>query len=180
MYVAVSPHSAPSILNLPLPLPLPPLLQTCQLGICFGWIPGTSALSTRTQPLSCRMTWKSKQLSFQVILQLSGWVRVLKAEVPGIQPKQIPSWHVWRRGGRGRGRLKNGRGRVRWYSYIHPKIETQKLKYPEAVCLFSFCGRQSEKHAHTVLQIWQTRWRVNCYFSKEISTHLSQNHVKMW
>ena len=41
-----------------LPLPLPPLLQTCQLGICFGWIPGTSALSTRTQPLSCGMTWK--------------------------------------------------------------------------------------------------------------------------
>ena len=122
----------------------------------------------------------SKQLNFQVIPQLSGWVWILKAEVPGIQPKQIPSWHVWRRGGRGRGRLKNGRGRVRWYSYIHPKIETQKLKYPEAVCLSSFCGRQSEKHAHTVLQIWQTRWRVNCYFSKEISTHLSQNHVKMW
>ena len=71
----------------------------------------------------------SKQLSFQVIPELSGWVWVLKAEVPGIQPKQIPSWHVWGRGGkegrgRGRGRLKgkNGRGRVRWYRYINSKL----------------------------------------------------------
>ena len=42
----------------PPPSSLPPLPQTCQLGICFGWIPGTSALSTRTQQLSCGMTWK--------------------------------------------------------------------------------------------------------------------------
>ena len=36
----------------------------------------------------------SNQLSYQVTQQLSGWVRVLKAELPGIQPKLIPSWHV--------------------------------------------------------------------------------------
>ena len=52
-------------------------------------------LRRRTQPrdlangLPC-----SDQLSYQVTRQLSGWVRVLKAELPGIQPKRIPSWHV--------------------------------------------------------------------------------------
>ena len=40
----------------------------------------------------------SNQLSYQVTRQLSGWIRVLKAELPGIQPKRIPSWHVqWER-----------------------------------------------------------------------------------
>ena len=32
--------------------------RTCQLGICFGLIPGSSALSNRTQPLSCWVTRK--------------------------------------------------------------------------------------------------------------------------
>ena len=38
------------------------------------------------------MLWS---LSYRVTQQLSGWVRVLKAELPGIQLKQIPSWHAW-------------------------------------------------------------------------------------
>ena len=33
-----------------------PTHRTCQLGICFSWIPGSSALSTQTQPLECRVT----------------------------------------------------------------------------------------------------------------------------
>ena len=37
----------------------------------------------------------SNQLSYRVTRQLSGWVRVLKAELPRIQPNRIPSWHVW-------------------------------------------------------------------------------------
>ena len=44
--------------------------RTCQLGIRFGWIPGSSALSTRIWPLSCRVTsvaqlvraWQAKYL----------------------------------------------------------------------------------------------------------------------
>ena len=36
----------------------------------------------------------SNQQSFRVTQQLSGWVRLLKAELPGIKPKHIPSWHV--------------------------------------------------------------------------------------
>ena len=36
----------------------------------------------------------SNQLNYWVTWQLSGWIRVLKAELPGIQPKRIPSWHV--------------------------------------------------------------------------------------
>ena len=35
--------------------------RTCQLVIHFGWIPGSSALSTRTWPLSC---WVTGQLSW--------------------------------------------------------------------------------------------------------------------
>ena len=34
------------------------------------------------------------QLSYRVTWQLSGWVWLLKAELPGIHPKWIPSWHV--------------------------------------------------------------------------------------
>ena len=36
----------------------------------------------------------SNQLRYQVIRQLSGRVQVLKAELPWIQLKQIPMWHV--------------------------------------------------------------------------------------
>ena len=36
----------------------------------------------------------SNQLSYWVTRLLSGWVRILKAELPGIQLKQISSWHV--------------------------------------------------------------------------------------
>ena len=37
----------------------------------------------------------SNQLSYWVTRQLSGWVQVLKAELPEIQLNLIPSWHVW-------------------------------------------------------------------------------------
>ena len=131
-------------------------------GTNITWISFAMQLMFLLETLPC-----FKQLSFQVIRQLSGWVRVLKAEVPGIQPKQILSWHVWGRGGGGKGEREiKGKEWKRQSEVIQlhkPKI---KLKYPEAIwiCLLGFCGRQSEK---TVLQIWQTRWRVNCYFSKK-------------
>ena len=132
-------------------------------GTNVTWISFAMQLMFLLETLPC-----SKQLSFQVIPQLSGWVWVLKAEVPGVQPKQIPSWHVWGRGGRGRregeGEGEGGGGGEgereskgkEWKKQseviqLHkPKI---KLKYPEAIwiCLLSFCGRQIEK---TVLQIW--------------------------
>ena len=37
----------------------------------------------------------SNQLSYRVTRQLSGWIQVLKAELPGIHLKQTPSCHVW-------------------------------------------------------------------------------------
>ena len=37
---------------------------------------------------------RSNQLSYRVTRQLSGRIQVLKAELPGIQPKRIQSWHV--------------------------------------------------------------------------------------
>ena len=49
---------------------------------------------TRTHDLANGLPF-SNQLSYQVTLQLSGWIWVHnKAELPGIQPKWIPSWHV--------------------------------------------------------------------------------------
>ena len=36
----------------------------------------------------------SNQLSYWVTWQLSGQIRVLNAELPGIQPKQISSWYI--------------------------------------------------------------------------------------
>ena len=81
--------------------------------------------------------------------------------MPGVQPKQIPSWHVWGKGGGGGGKGKGkGKGereikgkewkRQSEVIQLHkPKI---KLKYPEVIwiCLLSFYGRQIEK---TVLHI---------------------------
>ena len=48
---------------------------------------------TRTHDLANDLPC-SNQLSYQVNPQLSGWVWVLKAELPGIQPKRISNWHV--------------------------------------------------------------------------------------
>ena len=48
---------------------------------------------TRTRDLANGLPC-SNQLSYRVTQQLSGRVRVLKAELPGIQPKRIPSWRI--------------------------------------------------------------------------------------
>ena len=53
----------------------------------------------------------SNELSTEVTRQLSGRIRVLKAELPGIQPKQIPSWHV------------------RWGGAVSAKREAQRLRF---------------------------------------------------
>ena len=83
------------------------LLPSCfphpQLKILYG-ILGTLFLSickvekvtqggTQTHDLANGLPC-SNQLSYRVTRQLSGQVQVLKAELPGIQPKQIPRWHV--------------------------------------------------------------------------------------
>ena len=51
---------------------MPPPLPTSQLGIHFRWIPGSSILSTLTQPLSCQMAWHVAQLdrAWQAICQV--------------------------------------------------------------------------------------------------------------
>ena len=54
---------------------------------------GMTQEETRTCNLDNGLPY-SNQLSYRVIWQLSGRVQVLKAELPRIWPKWIPSWHV--------------------------------------------------------------------------------------
>ena len=48
---------------------------------------------TQTRDLANGLPY-SNQLSYRVTRQLSGRIRVLKAELPGIQLRRISSWHV--------------------------------------------------------------------------------------
>ena len=120
---------------------------------------------TRTHDLANGLPC-SNQLSYRITWLLSDWVQVLKAELPGIQLKQIPRWHVWWGG--------CGKRQAQFLTYSRPDSQKWWVSYRiwsegrrcgkheawGAEAQFLTCSRPDSQTLNLVKVVERERWEI--------------------
>ena len=124
---------------------------------------------TRTHDLANGLPC-SNQLSYRITQLLSDWVQVLKAELPGIQLKQIPRWHVWWGGSYAQFLTYSRPDSQKWWVSYRIWSEGRRCGKQEAwgtEAQFLTCSRPDSQTLNLVKVIERERWEIKTWNRKK-------------